>query len=191
MPTASSSDAIKEKLAAAVAEASVSDADAVDAKRGSSTETVLKYVADCGAEGLPWANGLRDVFVVEVSRAATILFRTVSAQAANGQNNKSLGNTARYELDTRLQEFAADNEFIVGELRGLTRTPFTAQRLAEVLLNPLQYHTLAPGEDLRGLPLVHEGADGAAWEKQVQQLRADLLQNVIRKCVLVTPTGVA
>eukprot|EP00672_Neobodo_designis_P020422 CAMPEP_0174843450 /NCGR_PEP_ID=MMETSP1114-20130205/10536_1 /TAXON_ID=312471 /ORGANISM="Neobodo designis, Strain CCAP 1951/1" /LENGTH=216 /DNA_ID=CAMNT_0016077675 /DNA_START=41 /DNA_END=687 /DNA_ORIENTATION=+ len=189
MPAPSSE--IQDMLKAAVEEVSVADADAVDQKRGKATETVLRHVADSGAEGLPWVNGLREIFVVEVSRAATILFRVASAQASsNGPQRKSLSNTVRYEIDARLQEFAADNEFIVGELRGLTRTPFTAQRMAEVLLNPLHHHTRAPPEDLHGFPLVHDGA-GAEWTKQVEQLRPDVLQNVLRKCVLVTPTGVA
>lgn len=162
--------------------------DAVDAPRGQQTANLLAHVAASGASNVAWAGGLREVLVVEVRKAATILLRTLAAQLS--KNDKGgMKNQTRHENDALLKEMAADTEYMVDELRAHPSAPSTSQRICEVLLSPLQYHTTTPKENFQGIALAHEGQE-ADWNNQVEILRPRVLHDVLRKCILATPTGV-
>jgi hypothetical protein len=161
-------------------------------ERDDATVKVLTHVAESGASGLLWADGgLRDVFVAEVTRVLNVLVELLAAQHA-AADNKALGNQARHDNKTLLEEFHADNEYILTELRSLPKAPFTSQRLAELLLHPFLFHTRSvDGELASRADITGPERDSVAWQKQVAELRPLVLQNAIRKCAIVTPTGVA
>ena len=88
---------------------------------------------------------------------AALLEQTKNALSAASANTPS---------GTDMENFTAENAYILEQLELLHAPPFTLQRLCEVLLQPSAYHTSAVTGTLRG----------------------ELLQSAIRRCVLVAPT---
>lgn len=86
----------------------------------------------------------------------------------------SFGGDDRRTVEEKKADFLAENAYIMSQLRQLQWCPFTALRLVEVLLSPLQYHTAK-----------HPIRCGGCVVKE-NCLRGTKLQDTVRRCVLVT-----
>jgi hypothetical protein len=165
-------------------------ADVTMATRSDSTTRVLRFVAQHGAARIPWVDGLREIFCAELQRTVALLFKLFASQIASA-SVKGLGNNQRFENAAAVDEFSADNEYMLTELQSLTRAPFTSQRLAEILLNPFKYHTVQQQDALTNAGTVAPETDAEVWQRQLAAVRPLVVQNALRKTVLVTPTGLA
>ena len=162
-----------------------------NAARGPAVLALLQHVASVGASRVPWEGGLREVFLFEVRQANNRLLLILKAKADAGA--KSFSNQQRHDRQAEIDEFEADSQYMLGEMQGLPAAPFTSQRLAELLLSPLQYHTTAAvplsADSFAGVQLA-SGSDDPQWASHVELCRPKVVQNALRKCVLVAPTGV-
>jgi hypothetical protein len=75
-------------------------------------------------------------------------------------------------------DFAEDSAYMVERFEAWAAPAFTLPRLAEVLLSPRKHHATTEADATAALLLPAGGAGDAA-------LRADKLQDALRKCVLV------
>ena len=159
---------------------------------GPCARRILEDVAANGMGTHPWIDGVRDVLTAEVDRACVLLIRIAQAQHEAKAASWGVANQQRHEAAAELTEMAADCEYLLQELRALTRPPFTAQRLSEILLRPMLYHVIPEAaSDLTEEALASATVDEARFKAQVAALRPTVLVHVIRKCALVTPTDVA
>lgn len=107
------------------------------------------------------------------SRRASSFISFVSVAPPNDWNSDlSCGDDRRTAQEKR-SDFTKENKYIITQLKQVQWCPFTALRLMEVLLNPMQYHSAE-----------HAITSGESFTDK-DGLRGMKLQETIRRCILV------
>ncbi len=172
-------------------------------KRGPAVTELLQYIATNGVTAeLSW-EPVKEVLITEIMKTLTIAITVHKHQLENGVKPKS--NFQQFEESSRVEELQADADYVRDQLRQLHRPPFTCQRIAEVLLQPFQYHVISASSTTPfSLPMgcsnpaslsLDDGVDIGdddiirrdAWGYQLQALRPTALFSTLRKLSLVMP----
>lgn len=145
---------------------------------GPKTREILTHVASGGSvDAMPWVDGLRPLLHRCVK--AALDFARAAREAHPPPADKEAAD---------LDEFDEDSAYALDELEQLAKPPFTLQRIAEVLLSPLQFNVK---QQMDTANVALDFTPGATRNKQMAALRSDKLQDSLRKCILVAPLGIA
>lgn len=127
---------------------------------------------------------LRDFLTRRVGNVLEVITVTLRRQQDNTEDRTA--EIYKHHMSV-LNDFITDNETIIGELSNWPMPMFTMQRLCEILLEPLKFHTSAP---VAGDAVRNDASKDQVVNALASVLRPEKLQAALRRCILVAPSQI-